>query len=337
MKVGAVDLTREVLIIAEIGNNHEGDRNLAAEMIIQAAAAGAGAVKFQSIVPEHLVAPDQPARLEQLRRYQLSVSDHEYLADVATKNNVMFLSSPFSLGFVDVLSSLVPAFKIASGDNDYVNLLQRVARTGKPVLLSTGMSNLDQVAFSVGTLTTAWADAGLDDPGLVILHCVSAYPTPAEETNLGAINALSRFGRLVGYSDHTLGIEAAVLAVALGARVIEKHFTLSRTLSAFRDHQLSAEPQEFKLLVERVRHANVLLGDGNKRVMPSETTTVSAARRSVCAARDLPAGSMVSVDDLICLRPGGGLTPGSESRLSGRRLLVSVSAGQQISLDMVQR
>jgi N-acetylneuraminate synthase/N,N'-diacetyllegionaminate synthase len=336
MKIGTVDLTREVLVVAEIGNNHEGDLKLACEMIVEAARAGAGAVKFQSIVPEYLVARDQSARLEQLRRFQLSESDHHYLADVATNNNVMFLSSPFSVGFVDVLSPLVPAFKIASGDNDYVDLLNRVASTGKPVLLSTGMTSLNQVAFSVGTLTRAWSDAGIEDPGLVILHCVSAYPTPAEEANLGAIHALSRFGRVVGYSDHTLGIEAAVLSVALGARVIEKHFTLSKTLSSFRDHQLSAEPQEFKLLVDRVKEANILLGDGNKRVMPSESTTLAAARRSVCAARDLVAGSTVGVDDLICLRPGGGLTPGSESRVLGRRLLVSVSAGHQMRLDMVQ-
>jgi N,N'-diacetyllegionaminate synthase len=336
MKIGSVDLTREVLVVAEIGNNHEGDLELAAEMIIQAARSGAGAVKFQSIVPERLVAPDQAARLAQLRRYQLSVSDHEYLARVAASNNVMFLSSPFSVGMVDVLLPLVPAFKIASGDNDYVGLLQRVASTGKPVLLSTGLTSLNQVTFSIGVLARAWSDAGMDDPGVVILHCVSAYPTPAEEANLKAIGTLSRFGRIVGYSDHTLGIEAAVLSVALGARVIEKHFTLSKTLSTFRDHQLSAEPQEFKLLVERVKQANLLLGDGVKRVMPSETTTLAVARRSVCAARNLTAGSTISVDDLICLRPGGGLTPGSESRVLGRRLSVSVSAGQQIKLEMIQ-
>ncbi len=336
MKIGGVDLTKEVLVVAEIGNNHEGDVKLAAEMIVQAARAGAGAVKFQSIVPEQLVAPQQAARLAQLQRYRLSPSDDEYLASVAENNNVLFLSSPFSLGCVDLLSPLVPAFKIASGDNDYVGLLQRVALTGKPVLLSTGMTNLDQVAFSVGTLTKAWSDAQIEDPGLVILHCVSAYPTPAEEANLNAILGLSRFGRIVGYSDHTLGIEAAVLSVALGARVIEKHFTLSKTLSAFRDHQLSAEPEEFRLLVERLKQANRLLGDGEKRVMPSESTTIAVARRSVCAARDLPAGAMLSGDDLICLRPAGGLTPGSESRVLGRRLLVPVSAGQQIMTDMIK-
>ncbi|WP_096701985.1 N-acetylneuraminate synthase family protein [Magnetospirillum sp. 15-1] len=337
MKIGPIDLDRDVLIVAEIGNNHEGDMALAEEMIAQAAQAGAHAVKFQSIIPAHLVAPDQPARLAQLGRYQLSAENHVRLAQVARDNAIMFMSSPFSLDAVDLLAPLVPAMKVASGDNDHVVLLDRIAATGLPVILSTGMTDLDGAAFSAGTLCRAWAKAGIADPGLVLLHCVSSYPTPADQANLRAIRTLAGLGHVVGYSDHTLGIEAAVLSVALGARVIEKHFTLSKTQSEFRDHQLSAEPHELKALVERVAEANALLGDGVKRVMPGEEATAQAARRSLCAAADLPAGTVLGLGDLAWLRPAGGMAPGAEWRILGRRLTRPVAAGDRLALDMFEQ
>jgi N,N'-diacetyllegionaminate synthase len=336
MKIGKINLSREVLIVAEIGNNHEGVVALAEELVGEAARAGAHAVKFQSIVPEHLVAPDQTTRLEQLRRYQLSPESHARLARVAADNGVMFLSSPFSLDAVDMLDPLVPAFKVASGDNDHVPLLERIAITGKPVLLSTGMTTLDSVAYSLGLLTRAWGCAGIADPGLVLLHCVSAYPTPSGQANLMALRSLAGLGHVVGYSDHTLGIDAAVMSVALGARVIEKHFTLSKNQSEFRDHQLSAEPHELKALVERVAEANMMLGDGVKRIMPAEEATAQAARRSICAARDLPAGGVIAPQDLLWLRPAGGLPPGSERRLLGRRLVKAVVAGERLNADSVE-
>jgi N,N'-diacetyllegionaminate synthase len=337
MKFGKLDLFREVMVIAEIGNNHEGDVALAEEMVGQAARAGAHAVKFQSIIPEHLISPGQTARLAQLRRYQLSPESHAHLARVAADNGVMFLSSPFSLDAVNMLDPLVPAFKVASGDNDHVPLLERIAATGKPVILSTGMTALDGVAYSLGALTRAWARAGIIDPGLVLLHCVSAYPTPSGQANLMALRALAGFGHTVGYSDHTLGIDAAVLSVALGARVIEKHFTLSKTQSEFRDHQLSVEPHELKALVERIAEANILLGDGIKRIMPAEEGTAQAARRSICASRDLPVGAVLGPDDLTWLRPAGGLAPGSEAHLLGRRLVRSVAAGERLGYDLLKR
>jgi len=336
MKIGKIDLSRDVMIIAEIGNNHEGNVALAEELVGEAARAGVHAVKFQSIVPEHLVAPDQTTRLEQLRRYQLSPESHARLARVAADNGVMFLSSPFSLDAVDMLDPLVPAFKVASGDNDHVPLLERIAITGKPVLLSTGMTTLDGVAYSLGLLTRAWGCAGIADPGLVLLHCVSAYPTPSGQANLMALRSLAGLGHVVGYSDHTLGIDAAVMSVALGARVIEKHFTLSKNQSEFRDHQLSAEPHELKALVERVAEANMMLGDGVKRIMPAEEATAQAARRSICAARDLPAGGVIAPQDLLWLRPAGGLPPGSERRLLGRRLVKAVVAGERLNADSVE-
>lgn len=187
MKIRHIDLEREVLVVAEIGNNHEGDVVLAEELIALAAAAGAQAVKFQTIRPECLVAPDQHARLAQLRKLSLPAEAHARLAARAAKEGVMFLSTPFYLDAVDILNPLVPAFKIASGDNDFVPLLRRVAATGKPVLLSTGMADMEAVRTAVVELERVWLESG-EAPGVVLMHCVSAYPTPAAQANLKAIS-----------------------------------------------------------------------------------------------------------------------------------------------------
>lgn len=331
MRIGPIDLSKEVMIIAEIGNNHEGDLALAQEMICQAARCGVQAVKFQTINPDKLVSSDQLARITQLRRYQLSEDQHHILAKTANENGVIFLSSPFSLEAVQHLDSLVPAFKVASGDNDYAQLLERIALTGKPVLLSTGMSTLEGIIFSLSVLNRVWTSFRIANPGIVIMHCVSAYPTPAVQANLSALREISDLGYTVGYSDHTLGIEAAVLSVALGARVIEKHFTLSKKQSDFRDHSLSVEPHELKLLVEQVKKANVLLGDGKKRVMQAEEATSHSARRSVYALTDLEPGHILSLDDLICLRPAGGVPASKIYDLVGRQLNCRVDSGEQLS------
>jgi N,N'-diacetyllegionaminate synthase len=334
MRIGSVDLDREVLVVAEIGNNHEGDVDLAEELIARAAAAGAQAVKFQTIVPERLVGPDQTARLAQLRRFALSPQDHARLARAAAQAGIMFLSTPFDIGSVAMLDPLVPAFKVASGDNNFVPLLACIAATRKPVLLSTGMTDLAGAQAAADAVRQIWREHKID-PGIVLLHCVSAYPTPVEEANLRAIPALATLGVTVGYSDHTMGVSAAPLAVALGARVIEKHFTIDHDHSDFRDHKLSVDPMELKTLVERIREANALLGDGAKRVMPSEAATATAARRSVAAVRDLPAGHAITWADLTWLRPAGGLRPGEEARLIGHRLRHSVAAGGQFLPDLV--
>jgi sialic acid synthase SpsE len=335
MQIGDVDLAREVLVVAEIGNNHEGDFARAEEMIARAAASGAQAVKFQTIVPERLVSPLQPARIEQLRRYAFSYEQFARLADTAHRAGVMFLSTPFDVESVSYLDSLVPAFKIASGDNDFSALLEAVAGTAKPVILSTGMASVADVQRACHTIETVWRTRDVS-PGIVPLHCVSAYPVPDGASNLLAIRTLAReTGRTVGYSDHTLGIEAAVLAVALGARVIEKHFTLSKTQSDFRDHQLSADPSELTELVRRVSAVLAMLGDGLKAMQPVEEAVAKAARRSVVVRRDLPAGHVLSIVDLDWLRPGGGLRPGQEGEVLGRQLRRSLAAGEMITPDAV--
>lgn len=331
MKIGAIDLSREVLVIAEIGNNHEGDFGLAVEMVHAAAAAGVQAVKFQTIQPERLVSATQTARIEQLGRYAFSRDQFAELAGIASAAGAMFLSTPFTPDVVPWLDPLVPAFKIASGDNNFTPLLAAVAATGKPILLSTGMSDLAAIKQAC---TTIGNDASAGE--IALLHCVSAYPTPPEQANLRAIATLAReTGKVVGYSDHTLGVDAAVLSVALGARIIEKHFTLSKTQSDFRDHALSADPAEMEKLVRRVRLAQTLLGTGEKILQEGEMPTAAAARRSIVARAALPAGHLLAAADLDWLRPGGGLAPGQESLILGRCLTQAVARGEMIKPDMV--
>jgi N,N'-diacetyllegionaminate synthase len=329
MNIGGIDLNRDVLIIAEIGNNHEGDFGLAKELIGLAAEAGAQAVKFQTIVPERLVSPADTARVQQLRRFQFSYDQFAELKAVADKHGVLFLSTPFDLESARFLDALVPAFKIASGDNTFYPLLETICRTGKPIILSTGLVDAGEAAGCVEFIRGQWATSGIRQE-LALLHCVVNYPTAAEDANLLAIRDLAALGVIPGYSDHTLGVEAAVLSVGLGARIIEKHFTINKHHSDFRDHQLSADPAELAELVRRVREANRMLGDGIGHHRANEAEISVHVRRSIVAARDLPAGTVLAFDDLSWVRPGGGLAPGREAELVGRVLTRSVAAGEQL-------
>lgn len=332
MRIGDWDLDERVLVMAEIGNNHEGSVALAEELIGLAAEAGAGAVKLQTIEPELLVSPQDTDRVAQLQRFRLGDDDWPRLARVAADAGVLFLSTPFSIPAVAQLDPLVPAFKIASADNDFVALLEAVAATRKPVVLSAGMSDLAGVARSQAILEQAW---GGDGPGLVILQCTVSYPTVPADANLAALRQLATLGTTLGYSDHTIGVDAAVLSVALGARLIEKHFTIDKAYSEFRDHQLSADPADLHVLVDRVRAAEELLGSGEKVVLPVESEVAGRVRRGIAAARDLDAGHVLTADDLTWLRPAAGLRPGEEFRLVGRALVVAVRRGDPLGHDAV--
>lgn len=329
MHIGPHNLAERVMIIAEAGNNHEGSVARAKELISRAVDAGADAIKFQTIVPERLIAATETERLVQLGRFRLDVEQFAQLAEFAREAGITFLSTPFDLESVSTLKPIVPAYKIASGDNDFFPLLEHVAATGKPILLSTGLLDLEGIVQAKDTIENVWRDAGVK-PGLVLLHCVVAYPTPSEEANLRAIQTIAGLGATVGYSDHTLGLDACPLAVAFGARVIEKHFTLDKNLSDYRDHKLSADPMEFSELVRRIRITEQMIGSGIKRPMAAEQGALRSVRRSVMAARDLLPGSILSKHDLTYLRPRVGIAPGQEASLIGRRVLVAIQHGHPI-------
>ena len=317
MKIGAFDTATRPLLIAEIGNNHEGDPVLARDLAAAALDAGAHAVKFQIIDPARLVHHAQTDRIAQLTRYRLPLATLAEIAATVTSRGRLFMASAFDLDSLSAIAPYLDAVKIASGDLDFDPLLAQAATLGKPIVLSTGMSTTAEIAHAVGVISAGLPPAAR----LALLHCVSRYPTPLERANLRAIPALAaRFDLTVGYSDHTLGIEAAIAALALGARIIEKHFTLNKSQSSFRDHALSADPAEFAQLARLVEASDAMAGDGLRPDMLADAATRNMARRSVVAARDLAAGAVLQADDFDYLRPAGGVPPAEASRLTGRRL-----------------
>lgn len=331
MRIGPFDTDREVVVVAEIGNNHEGRADVAAQLVEAAAEAGANAVKFQTIVPERLVRPADRARIEQLRRFALSLAELAELAALARRLGLAFMTTPFDLDTVAAVEPLCDALKVASGDNDFFPLLDRVAATAKPLVVSTGLSDLAVARAARDAVEQRWSSLGVA-PGLALLHCVSSYPLPPDQANLAAIPLLAaELDCVAGWSDHTLGIEASVIAAAVGARVIEKHLTLAHDFSDFRDHQLSAEPAELRELVRRVREVETLVGEPAKIVQPAEQVAAPAIRRSIAAAADLPTGHVLEAVDLAWLRPrDGGLAPGREAELIGRSLARDVRAGETL-------
>jgi N-acetylneuraminate synthase/N,N'-diacetyllegionaminate synthase len=318
-----------VFIIAEIGNNHNGDLEAAIALVRQAAAAGADAVKFQCYHGERLVRPGTPTfghvaggahrtQLERFKSLEFTPAQWRELAACAAEQRVEFFASVFDEAAADLLAPLVPAYKIASGDVTNTPLLRDVARLGKPVILSTGMATVEEIERALADLTGC---------PVMLFHCVSRYPTPMEAANLRSIPFLRRrFGVPVGYSDHTLGITACLGAVALGAVALEKHFTLDAT-QPVGDHRLSATPEELRDLVSQVRALEAALGAEDKQPDPEEQQMRARLRRSLHARRAIAAGAVVRQEDLIALRPGTGIAPTRIDELAGRRAQRPIAAG----------
>ena len=325
----------KVWVVAEIGNNHEGRFALAEELVQRAAEAGADAVKLQTSDPVRFVSRADSARLARLKSFQLSHDQLTKLAALAEQLGVVFFSTPLDLDSARFLNGIQPVFKIASGDNNFFPLIETVAGFGKPMVVSTGLAEMSLLRRVQERVNACWGGSGT--PVLAFLHCVAGYPVPPAEINLRAIRTLAAAfpAVVIGYSDHALGIEAATFAVAAGARILEKHFTLDKAQSDFRDHQLSADPADFRQLVDRVRALERMLGSGEKTVQLCEAPLTVAARRSIAAARDLPAGSMLQLTDLMWVRPGTGFPPGDEARLIGRVTTRALLLGDIIDATVV--
>jgi N,N'-diacetyllegionaminate synthase len=336
VRIGTADTDERILIVAEIGNNHEGDAARACELVRRAADCGVDAVKVQTFRTEHFVNRRDEVRFARLKSFELSIDAFAGIAGAARQRDVAFIATPLDIHSAAALAPMVDAYKIASGDITFAPLLAAVARTGRPVLLSSGASTSEEVAHAAGVIRLGWTSQGIDQ-SLAVLHCVSSYPAPADEANLRAIAVLGDLcGATPGYSDHVLGNEAAVAAVAAGARIIEKHFTLDKAFSDFRDHALSADPDDMRDLVARIRATERMLGTGQKHVQPSEAGMQSAIRRSVVMARDCCGGHTLTGEDVTWLRPGGGLSPGLEHALLGKRLRRDVRAGDPLAAGDVE-
>lgn len=324
MNIKNINIEKKVLIVAEIGNNHEGSFELATELIKLAYKSGADAVKFQTIEPNLLVSNANKERLEKLKSFYFTKSQYIHLRNLCDQIGILFLSTPFSIDCIDWLKDLVPAFKISSGDLTYISLIKEIAKTGKPIILSTGMSNLKEIENAISIISE---NSPLSKPKehICLMHCVSAYPTKDSDANLRCIETLKDFGCEVGYSDHTQGIDASVCAVGLGARIIEKHFTISKNYSSFRDHQLSSDPKELKSLIEKIRHIEKLLGSKKKELLECEKDTYIAARRSLVFSKDLQAGTIIQESDLIALRPLKEIKAENINEFLGKKLKINVN------------
>lgn len=331
---------RTTLIIAEAGVNHNGDLANALRLVEVAAEAGADYVKFQTFRAEQLVSKaarkaeyqvsntgNADPQLAMLQRLELSEADHAAIIEHCGKTGIKFLSTAFDLASVDLLDRLgIPFFKVPSGELTNTPYLRKIGRLGKDVLLSTGMATLADIERAIDTLETA----GTPRERLTVLHCNTEYPTPMIDVNLRAMLTIREaFGVRVGYSDHTLGIEIPVAAVAMGATVIEKHFTLDKTWPG-PDHRASLEPAELTAMVAAIRNIELALGDGIKRPSPSERKNIAIARKSVHLATELQAGHVLRPEDLVLKRPGDGLQPDLLDTLVGRRLAKKLPEEHQL-------
>lgn len=339
----------DVFVIAEAGVNHNGRLDLALALCDAAKAAGADAVKFQTFRAEDVVTPTAAtadyqrtntgatSQFEMIRALELDLEAHARVAAHCAQIGIEFFSTPFSESAVDELVALhVRRLKLPSGELTNRPLLEHAAATGLPLLVSTGMATLEEVHEALGWIRARWAVAGfMTPPSLTLLHCTSAYPAPADALNLRAITTLAQAtGLPVGYSDHSQGMEAALAAVALGACVIEKHLTLDTALPG-PDHRASADPAAFARMVAGIRTVSAMLGDGVKRPQPIEANTRDVARRSIVVVRDLPAGHVLTADDLALRRPGTGLAPALLGALPGRRLRVALSAWTTLTPEVL--
>ena len=328
-------------IIAEAGVNHNGDVQRALALIAEAAKAGADAVKFQTFSAENLVTRtakmagyqvkntgEEKSQFDMLKALELPLSAYPELQSYAGSLGIDFLSTPFDETAVDFLGKLdVPLFKVGSGDMNNHPYLRKIAVWKRPVILSTGMADLDEVLESVSVLR----NAGLNE--IIVLQCTTNYPAQNHEINLRAMQTLhQQTGCITGFSDHTESILAAIVSVALGASVLEKHFTLDKNLPG-PDHKASLEPGELKRMITQIREAETMLGDGIKKPNPSEISIREVARKSIVSARNIPAGKIITSEDIICKRPGNGIQPREWEKIIGKTAKEAIEEDCLLSWD----
>lgn len=307
----------KTFIIAEAGVNHNGSLEIAKKLIDAAVEAKVDAVKFQTFKSEKLVSKNAKkayyqeqstskgeSQLEMLKKLELDVDAHNSLMDYCKERNIMFLSAAFDLESIDLLNELgIEIFKIPSGEITNYPYLKKIGKLKKKVILSTGMSYI----YEIGEAIKVLKDNGAEE--ITVLHCNTEYPTPMEDVNLEAMNTIKeKFNVKVGYSDHTLGIEVAIAAVAMGAEVIEKHFTLDNNMEG-PDHKASLEPKELEKMVKAIRNIEKAIGKGMKEPSKSEVKNLEAARKSIVASKFIKKGEPFTEENLICKRPGNGVSP----------------------------
>ncbi len=336
-------MTKPVLLIAEAGVNHNGSIELAKRLIDKAVEAGVDIIKFQTFKSEKLVSKDakqaeyqqrntgkqNEGQLAMLKKLELSHADHDELIAYCNEKGIRFFSTAFDMESIDYLHSLnMGIWKIPSGEITNYPYLRKIAQFNEPVILSTGMCELSDIEAAMNVLL----EFGLKKEQITILHCNTEYPTPFEDVNLKAMLEIrEKFGVKIGYSDHTKGIEVSIAAVALGATVIEKHFTLDKNMEG-PDHKASLEPDELKAMVNAIRNIEQALGTGHKTVSESEHKNIEIARKSIVAARHIKAGELLTEENLTIKRPGNGINPMRWNEVVGTRAVQDFNEEDPIQL-----
>lgn len=307
----------QIFIIAEAGDNHNGNFDLALQLVDKAAEAGADCVKFQTFVTENVISKfaekadyqkqttgENESQYEMVKKLELSFEQFRLIQKYCQEKNIMFLSTPFDLDSIDFLEEIqIPFWKIPSGEITNLPYLEKIAKTGKDIIMSTGMCTMEEIEAALSVLREHGAGK------ITLLHCNTEYPTPFEDVNLRAMQEMKKaFGVSVGYSDHTVGIAVPIAAAAMGASVIEKHFTLDKNMEG-PDHRASLEPEELKQMVRSIRNIERAMGSGKKQPSPSEQKNISIARKSIVAKRKIKQGEQLTEDNLYIKRPGNGISP----------------------------
>ncbi len=294
---------KKIFVIAEIGNNHEGNFALAKKLIKLAAKSGADAVKFQTFKADNFINISQKKRIKQLKKFQFSYEQFKKLKIFANKNNLLFISTPFDIESAIFLRKICDIIKISSGDNNFFYMIDELLKSKKKIIISTGMTSLDDIKSIITFLKKRLSFSQIRKK-IYFLHCVSSYPAHAHDLNLLSIKYLrKKLGIKVGYSDHSEGAIASITAGALGAEIIEKHFTIDKKYSKFRDHSLSADFEEMKFITESLKKIEVMLGKYEKKIHQSERSNLSSMRRSPYASVNIEKGEILSNKNVIFQRP----------------------------------
>jgi len=336
-------MKNKVIIIAEAGVNHNGDINLAKKLIDAAVEAGVDYVKFQTFKTENLVSKNakkaeyqiqktdaSESQFEMIKKLELSEDQHLELKKYCKQKGITFLSTAFDLESVDFLKKLeIPFWKIPSGEITNLPYLEKIGQLGKPIILSTGMCNMQEIEHAIAVLQ----NQGVPKSKISVLHCNTEYPTPMQDVNLNAMQTMAQALNVkVGYSDHTLGIEIPIAAVALGALIIEKHFTLDKNMHG-PDHAASLEPNELKAMVIAIRNIELALGNGIKTASNSELKNITIARKSIHLKNALSKGDIIQLSDLIMKRPGDGISPMDYEKVISKEIISHSPINYQLKLS----
>ncbi len=334
MKLKNFNLKKKVFIIAEVGNNHEGNFRLAKKLVSLAAKAGADAIKFQTFKTENFIRKKDVKRFEQLKKFELSYEQFKSLKKLAHTKKLKFISTPLDMESADFLINNADLIKVASSDNNFFPLIEKVLKSRKSIIISTGMTNISQIKYLTNYINKIIGKKSAEKR-IALLHCVTSYPVEDKFANLRSIEYLIKNSKLtIGYSDHTIGNEACIAAVAMGAKIIEKHFTLNKKFSKFRDHALSADYSDLKNIVTRIRTVEKQLGKFTKEIQKPEKKLIKVVRRAAYANINIFPGEKISLKNTKFLRPALTSDYTHLKKIIGKKIKKTFYKDQKIKLDI---